>query len=222
MIVVIQCAAGKQRNAGRLRTSDERCVMFVANPDCAPSGGSQVYARPDDNSDRGKSWRTVLQEYNDAPEENPFGLLQAGRLYKDATYGMLMEKCGPERLYILSAGWGLIRSDYLTPDYDITFSNHQNVKTFKRRRDRDEYHDFSMLPPDTTESITFFGGKAYVRLFCMLTNKSGGSRYVWHNSQDKPDAPGCIVKRFNSPNRRRWYYECAQAFVQGSLEFGSG
>ena len=222
MIVVIQCAAGKQHNAGRLRTFDELCVMFVANPDCAPSGSIQVYARPDDNSDWGQSWRTVLQEYNDAPDNNPFGLLQAGRLYKDATYRMLMEHCGPERLYILSAGWGLVRSDYLTPDYDITFSKHQNVEIFKRRRDHDEYNDFSMLPPDTTESITFFGGKAYVKLFCMLTSKSRGPRYVWHNSQDKPDAPGCIVKRFNSANRRRWYYECAQAFVQGSLEFGSG
>ena len=80
----------------------------------------------------------VLQEYNDAPNENPFGLLQAGRLYKDKTYGMLMEECGPERLYVLSAGWGLIRSDYLTPDYNIIFSNHENVEVFKRRRARDE------------------------------------------------------------------------------------
>ena len=49
--------------------------MFVAKPDAAPPGGSEVYARPDDVSDTGKSWRTVLQEYNAAPGDNPLGLL---------------------------------------------------------------------------------------------------------------------------------------------------
>ncbi len=222
MIVVIQCAAGKQDNAGRLRTADNRNVVFVAKPDHAPSGGSQVYARPDDNSDWGKSWRTVLQEYNGAPDNNSFGLLQAWRLYRDSTYGTLMEHCGPDRLYILSAGWGLIRADFLTPDYDITFSKHQKVKLYKRRCVHDLFDDFSMLPPDTTEPVTFFGGKAYVGLFCKQTSDVKGSRYVWYNSKKEPNAPGCKLRRFHTTTRTNWHYECAQAFVEGMLEFGSG
>ena len=218
MIAVIQCAGGKQHNAGRLRTPDGRCVKFVADPDCAPSGDSQAYARPDDNSEWGRPWRNVLQEYNDSPDDNPLGLFQAWRLYKNATYGMLKEKCGPERLYILSAGWGLIRSDYLTPDYDITFR--QRAEKFKRRRNRDEYHDFSMLPPETTDSITFFGGKAYIGLFCELTSNVRGRRHVWYNSDREPDAPGCIPMRFHTNARTNWHYGCARAFVQGNLEFG--
>ena len=43
---------------------------------------------------------------------------------------------GLDRLYILSAGWGLIPGDFLTPNYDITFSAAQNVQRFKRRRHR--------------------------------------------------------------------------------------
>ena len=196
--------------------------MFVANPNDAPLGGSQIYARPDDSSDWGMSWRSVLQEYNAAPDNNPFRLLQAGRLYKDATYGMLMEHCGPERLYILSAGWGLVRADFLTPDYDITFSKHQNVKPFKRRYDHDLYHDFSMLPSDTTERITFFGGKAYVGLFCNQTSSVKGPRYVWYNSKNEPNTPGCILRRFHTTTRTNWHYECARAFVEGMLAFGCG
>jgi hypothetical protein len=34
----------------------------------------------------------------------------------------LVEKFGIEKVFILSAGWGLIRADFLTPNYDITFS----------------------------------------------------------------------------------------------------
>ena len=102
MIVVIQCAARKQDHAGRLRALDGRNVMFVAKPDAAPRSGSQVYARPDDVSDTGKSWRTVLQEYNAVPGDNPLGLLPAWQLYKNSTYNILADHCGPDRLYILS------------------------------------------------------------------------------------------------------------------------
>lgn len=111
MIVVIQCAARKQCHAGHLRTLDGRNVMFVAQPDSVPSDGSQVHARPDDVSDRGDSWRTVLEQYNAAPGSNPLGLLPAWRLYRNPTYDMLAERVGLQRLYILSAGWGLIRAD---------------------------------------------------------------------------------------------------------------
>ena len=224
MIVVIQCAARKQHDAGSLRTPDERHVLFVAKPDAddAESSGSQVYARPDDKSDWGESWRSVLQEYNANQDNNPFGLLQAWSLYKEKTYGLLLDHCGPDRLYILSAGWGLIRSDFLTPDYDITFSSHPKVAVYKRRRTHDVYYDFNMLPSDLAEPITFFGGKAYVSAFCNLTSNLKRPRYVWYNSKKKPAAPGCTLKRFHTTTRTNWHYECARAYVEGKLTFGSG
>ena len=172
MIVVIQCAAGKQHHAGHLRTRDGQNVMFVARPECAPPHPDRIYARPDDLSDRGKSWRTVLQEYNDAPGANPLGLLPAWKLYRNATYGMLAERFGPDRLYILSAGWGLIRADYLTPNYDITFSKAGNVEPFKRRHLGDAYEDLG-LPSGIAEPIAFFGGRDYVSLFCRADRECG-------------------------------------------------
>jgi hypothetical protein len=62
-----------------------------------------------------------------------------------------------EKVYILSGGWGLITASFLTPDYDITFS--QSAEHYKRRRQTDRYHDFRMLPEDTREPLAFFGGK---------------------------------------------------------------
>jgi hypothetical protein len=64
----------------------------------------------------------------------------------------------------LSAGWGLIRTDFLTPCYDITFS--QSAEGYKRHRKADRYQDFRTLPARSDEDIVFFGGKDYVRLFC--------------------------------------------------------
>ena len=57
--------------------------------------------------------------------------------------------------YILSAGWGLINSEFLTPYYDITFS--AAADNYKRRRKADTYRDFCMLPEDVDELIVFFG-----------------------------------------------------------------
>ena len=215
VIFVIQCAAGKQENAGHLRTLDGRNVMFVAKPDAAPSGGRDVYAKPDDISATGKSWRTVLREYNLDPTENPLGLLPAWRLYKNPTYKILADHCGQDRLYILSAGWGLIRADFLTPNYDITFSKARNVAPFKRRRHQDTYEDFQ-LPSSAAESIVFFGCRDYIPLFRKLTAKTKGNRMVFYAGRGL-DVPDCTLRRFGDPFTN-WHYQCAQAFVEDRLE----
>lgn len=214
MIVVIQCAARKAADAGHLRTQDGRNVMFVANPDLAPPDDECIYARPDDVDETGTSWRTVLRQYNENPGDNRLGLLPAWRLYRNPTYEILAERCGLDRLYILSAGWGLIPADFLTPNYDITFSSARNVQKFKRRRRHDTYRDFRMLPANTSEPILYFGGKDYIRLFCRLTADSASPRTVFYAGRE-PAAPGCRVQRFGKPYTN-WHYQCAKAYVKGS------
>ena len=214
MIVVIQCAARKQDRAGHLRTLDGRNVMFVAQPDCAPSDGSRVHARPDDMSDKGDTWRTVLEQYNAAPGGNPLGLLPAWRLYRNPTYGMLAKSMGLQRFFILSAGWGLIRADYLTPNYDITFSKARNVEPCKHRGRRDIYEDFQ-LPYGIVDPIVFFGGRDYIPLFCRLTANAKGHRTVFY-AGNKPAAPGCTLRRFGDPFTN-WHYQCARTFLDGEI-----
>ena len=220
MIVVIQCAARKATNAGHLHTLDGRKVMFVANPELAPPGGNLIYARPDDVSDTGESWRTILRQYNENPDDNRYGLLPAWRLYTNPTYKILAEHCDLDRLYILSAGWGLIPADFLTPNYDITFSAAQNVQSFKRRRRHDNYRDFRMLPTDVSGPILFFGGRDYIPLFCTLAAGTASQRTVFYAGR-APTAPGCRIQRFGSPFTN-WHYQCAKAFVEGKIRLDNG
>ena len=221
MIIVIQCTAKKQDHAGHLRTRDGRSVMFVAKPDAAPVGTGQLYARPDDVSDTGESWRTVLQEYNEeyngAPGTNPYCLLPAWQLYKNGTYKILADHCGTDRLYILSAGWGLIRADFLTPNYDITFSR---AEPFKQRDCPEAFEDFS-LPPGIEYDIVFFGSRGYIRLFCRLTAHAKGRRTVFYagNTVGEDATPGCTLRKYEPSKNtyRNWHYECARYYAEAGL-----
>ncbi len=220
MIVVIQCAARKHPDAGYLRRHDGKRIMFVADPESAPGSATCAYARPDDMAADGSAWRTKLLDYNAAPGDNPLGLFPAWQLYENPIYGLLAEHCGLDKLYILSAGWGLIESPFLTPVYDITFS--ANAELYKRRKQSDEYLDWSMLPIQTTEPIVFFGGKSYVDLFSALTRQVAGPRHVFYSSAHAPAASGCTLQRFNTTTRTNWHYECAKAFIAGKLSLAPG
>lgn len=217
-IVVIQCAGRKQPNAGHLRNSDGREVMIVANPQLAPASYDYSYARPDDRADNGLSWRKELLRYNhEHAADNPLGLLPAWRLYQNPTYKLLYRRYGPDRLYILSAGWGLLRADFLTPAYDVTFSTAKNVDKYKRRGKQDSYDDLCMLPSDIAQPVVFFGGKDYVSLFCALTGRVQGPRHVFYNAKVVPKVPGCQTKRFHTKARTNWHYKAAQEYVERQI-----
>src|SRR6185437_5158724 len=119
MIVVIQCQGKKNRVF--LKNALGKPVSFVAQPASAPADDSLIYARPDDEAETVKSWRQVLLDYN-RDEQNPQGLLPAYKLYQQPIYRRLADAFTVDKLYILSAGWGLIPATFLTPYYDITFS----------------------------------------------------------------------------------------------------
>ena len=191
-------------------------VIFVADPDRAPPAKNIRYARPDDPSDNGESWRNVLLRYNHNPGDNPLQLCPANELYLNEAYRQLVDRFGITKTYILSAGWGLIRASFLTPYYDITFS--KRAEPYKRRKKSDTYSDLCMLPDDTEEPMVFFGGQDYVPLFCRLTHAFRVSRTVFYNSDQVPDAPGCSLKRFVTRRRTNWHYECANAFLRREIE----
>src|SRR5262245_6769757 len=130
MKVVIQCAARKDPAAASLCAADGRPVLFLAHPDLAPSSARNAYARPDDISDDGRTWRARLSEHN-AGGANPLDLRPAYRLYANDMYRALVERFGIDNVFILSAGWGLIPALFPTPLYDITFT--QQADPWKRR-----------------------------------------------------------------------------------------
>lgn len=215
MIVVIQCASSKRPDAGTLRTTDGKPVLFVAHPEKAPEADNSVYARPDDPASGSRSWREMLLAYNERPGNNPLGLLPAYELYKNEIYRSLVRRYGIENTYILSAGWGLLKAAFLTPSYDITFS--ALAEDFVRRRKGDYYRDFCVLPDDAEGPIVFFGSKEYVPLFASLTRSIKAERLVFYNSQQPPPAEGCELKKFETRTRTNWQYECATAFLANEL-----
>jgi hypothetical protein len=215
MRIVIQCAAKKDPSAGSLRSSNQREVLFVAQPDLAPSEAVQHYARPDDVSDDGRTWRERLVAYN-AVANNPLHLLPAYRLYARDAYGALADRFGPGRLYILSAGWGLIAANFLTPRYDITFTT--SADDWKRRRKGDRYQDFCMLSDDN-DPIVFVGGKDYLPLFSNLTARLHAPKIVFYNSGEAPNlAEGFEAIRYPTTTRTNWHYECARDLADGNLD----
>lgn len=215
MIAVIQCASSKQPHAGYFRTEQGKPVYFVADPGQAPVSGDRIYARPDEFSEDGTPWRERLLRYNASPGGNPFGLLPAFELYAKDTYRRLVQKFGTANTFILSAGWGLISSTFLTPAYDITFS--PGADAYKRRRKTDVYNDFCMIPVECDDPIFFFGGKDYLPLFARLTRPVKAQKTVFFNSVSCPDIPGFSFQRFNTSTRTNWHYECANAFIAGTI-----
>jgi hypothetical protein len=214
VIVVIQCAASKAHVAGHLLTPAGVPVTFVADPEIAPMDDEHIYARPDDDCGSRTSWRDVLVDYNKNPDGDRLGLLPAYRLYANPVYQRLVDKLGIAKVYILSAGWGLIRGDFLTPYYDITFSaSARGDDAYKRRRKADRYEDFRMLPDETADEVLFFGGKDYIPLFCKLSAGVKSKRTVFYSSGHPPDAPGCVLARFETTTRTNWHYECANRAV---------
>ncbi len=215
MKIVIQCAATKRSTAGHFLTRDGKPVDCVAHPELALKQANRIYQRPDDISDRGISWRQLLVRNNDNEKTNPLGLLAAYQHYENKTYVSLVNCFGIESVYILSAGWGLIRSNFLVPYYDITYS--QSADNYKRRRRGDRYNDFKMLPLQTAETIAFIGGKDYLPLFCELTEGLNGKRIAFYNSTKIPNFKNCVFQRFNTKAQTNWHYEAAKALLQGKL-----
>ena len=123
-----------------------------------------------------------------------------------------MERLGSERVFILSAGWGLLPSSYLTPNYDITFKNLPDPIKYKRRKKTDYYIDF-ILQTKLDAPMLFFGGKDYVPLFVQLTRTHRGPRTVFFDSQDPPNAPGCRLEAFVTTTRTNWHYGCVDAWL---------
>ncbi len=176
----------------------------------------QSHFHPDDFMfDDLKTWRTFLQENQLDPN-----LKRSFELYKRHEYRTLHERYG-ESFYILSAGWGLIHSEYRLPKYDITFSNYSDNTA--KRKPFHEFKDFNQLKSDQSEDIVFIGGRDYLPLFYQLTKHLKNRKIVYYfgdlNNLPKPkhNISSFNFRLFSSKNNRKWHYELAQLFSKGII-----
>ncbi len=226
MNIIIQCAGRKNKNAGFLQDRSGKRVCFVGRPELACEGSDCIYARPDDVSDvPGISWRQRLESYASEKGSNPLHLLKAYLLYKPKPYAQLVEKFGEGKVFILSAGWGLVRADYPLPGYDITFSKTAEKKKpyVLRSYRKDVYRDFQQLPLGDDSPLVFLGGKDYLPFFLDLIRPL--QRKVVIFSRVDPVAefaveslgPRYEVRPYKTSVLTNWHYQCAQELASGSL-----
>lgn len=217
MNVVIQCAASKAPHAGHMVTEGGERVLFVADPTLANPMSGLVYAHPDGTTQSGLTWRERLLAYNKEPGKNPLGLLPAGELYTNPAYGIAVQRFGEAKVFILSAGWGLIGADFLTPAYDITFSS--SAEKYKRRQSLGAFQDFDMVGTGSQEPAVFLGGKDYLPLFLDLTHHYTGRRVVFYNSERVPAATADVeYVRYQTAMRTNWHYDAVKALADGRIE----
>lgn len=216
MKLIIQCAGGKKKTAGCLKTTDNQNILFVGNPNIAKETGDYVYHSPKDITDNNITWSRELSNYNNQ-DTNYLNLLPAYELYNNSIYKKLVGKFGIKNVFILSAGWGLIRADFLTPNYNITFSNGKKIKAEFKRDKKENYPDLCHVPLDSTDDLLFLGGINYQPLFDKLTSSYRGKRIVFYSSANLPKLKHCSFVKFETKQRTNWHYSCAQKLLDGSL-----
>jgi hypothetical protein len=216
--VVIQCA--KSKSGAKWHDADGCPVNFVADPDLAfaSRGERERYAHPDSIANDGRTWRQQIIDYN-RHATNEHGLSFAYQLYTNPTYRNLVAHYGVEHVFILSAGWGLIPANFLTPYYDITFTKNRNVPEWAVRRGYGGFNDLNYLPNESDEPLVFLGGKAYVELFARLARRYNGPKIVVHSSRDQPTLDGqCVTVRYRGTTQTNWHYACAQDMIRGVFD----
>lgn len=222
MKVVIQCAGGKQPGAGRLIDDTGITGVFVAQPQFCESTDSRMKpCRPDDESGvAGVTWRDFLESYNERNRRdgsNPCNLLSAAELYTHRVYRALIDAIGVKNLFILSAGWGLVRGDYLLPDYDITFSTQPKVPKHAKRSGKttQAWHDFNHLedtPVNRDTTIHFFGSPEYLKLFYQMSAHVEAKKVIHHKAR-LVASPGYVYCRFDGRARTNWHYIAAAELI---------
>lgn len=223
--VVIQCAATKASRAGVFRACDGREVRFVARPELCHSKTNVIYARPDDTSDvQNKTWRARLSEYVvENGQENPFGLLRAYQLYTHKAYGTLVRRFGEQHVFVLSAAWGVIRADYLTPAYDVTFNGRAKLKKPEAFLANNAGYEYFQQLPTGAGPIIFLGGKDYLPLLDTLTGGLRRERVVFtrasHVGSSVPQrkSAGMQFKPYGVAARTNWHYQCALDLAEGKI-----
>jgi hypothetical protein len=236
MKVLIQCAASKNAKAGKLKTRSGEEVLFVANPEaefCYSAPKGILYANPDNQiGEETTTWRDFLIRYNEQ-SENPNRLLRAADLYTPKehvfrhVYQELADTFGWENVFILSAGWGIIRSTFLIPDYNITFTSQvKETKPWAWRNNKNHKHpwlDFNQLKDvqiSSDEPIHFFGGKDYLTLFYHLVENLPGTKIVHYKSSTAHKNGFTYEKYLGDEKSRTWHYRAAKDFIDKHSQTG--
>lgn len=163
------------------------------------------------------TWREYL---NTCQNENT--LLMAYELYIPNIYNQLHNHF-EKRFFILSAGWGLVNSEFRLPYYNITFAQNGDVNSMRNINPIAPpiYNDYNHInEPD--EDIVFVGSPSYIPLFILLTENLNSHKIVYYKNCEAlkylPLANETFEFRYyDTPARLRWYYQLAHDLCNNIL-----
>ena len=212
-IPVLCCSKSKTVKSDIFSYNNQH-YKFVASPDNAPKNGV-LYCTPDDKiPGSGKKWRDLINK------QNHKDLTPAFELYKNPVYSSLYEKYG-KHFYIFSAGWGIVRSTFKLPYYNITYSAQSN-KLGKRTKDM-HWNDYNHLLEDIDTGvissdavIVLFAGMVYLDHFYEFASASKikNKKIIFHKSAKIKKIPGFEYKHYDKPISTNWFYNAARDFFK--------
>jgi hypothetical protein len=225
MVVVIACSGPKI--GSNLINQNKQKIKFVSAPNQCINYRSVediLFFHPDDLIENNKSGRDLILEMQN---DNSY-LTKAYELYKerldikDEIYVNLYNKF-KSNLYIISAGWGIIRADFKLPNYDITFKT--GVSPCNYRSFQVLFNDFNHLkniPVD--EIIVFIGSPDYINFFYSMTKDIPNKKVIFWKKAETPtkfknicNDKNFYFKYYETKKRTGWYYELARKLINGNF-----
>lgn len=207
---VVMICAGRKNNSYFTAFPNENFVN-------TPEAGVVNEHHPDDIMNNRKiSWRDYLIN-----NQNDNNLLEAYNLYTREEYRCLHRKY-KNNFYILSAGWGLVNSEFKLPNYNITFSDTANQINKRNNNlivpplynDFNNFTDVNKIPLiNPKEDILYIGGKDYLELFYDLTQDLPNRKIIFkYNNTDIPTPPNnsFLIISYLISYPSFWYYQLAK------------
>ena len=156
------------------------------------------------------TWREYLENNQDDTNLKMAFKLYLPIKYRDI-YSDLYKKF-KTNFYILSAGWGLVKSEFKLPKYDISFSASGNKKRKENINKPPIYNDFNQLEVSCEDDIVYVGGEKYLNLFYKLTQNLPNRKIIYYNINPPPKAHNgnYIYIRYIINYNINWYYQLAK------------
>ena len=223
--VVMICAKTKHNNTHISVNNQTIKFKAVSNPENFEFLPDDP--KPNDNC----TWRQWIEgNQNNAIPALGYNLYRPKNPFNEV-YLNLNEKFD-DRLFILSAGWGLVKANFRLPNYDITFSgnNPANLRVFQNLNP--PFNDFNHLTYNhnvglnsENEDIVFIGSPDYIPLFIKLTQNLKCRKIIyWKRMKPKPipiELPipnnTFLYRFYNTAKNRNWHYELAQKYADGEI-----